>query len=208
MPRNKKSMMLFYNKLLRVIVMAVGLAVVLVGYFMLTVYILPQSYQASLAARKPEPVVTDVNVATKVILGQSFTMRVTGVNKGEEADVQIVSLGFPNLTSAANIKVLNHNFRQTPVLFSKGNEVGSDYAGTAKIVNAQYAIVEAMSRPWVNGNSYSLSLQVTPKAEGRFVVFVKSIAFPSWDRAHWPLAGMVDPQKEFVKAYYIEVTNA
>jgi hypothetical protein len=202
-------MRILYNKLLRAIVLAIVVAAALAGYFALTVYILPQSYQVFLVPREPEPVVADVNVPAKVRLGQPFTITVTGVNNGEEADVQIVSVGFPNLTSAAtNIKVLNHNFRQTPVLISKGDKVGSEYVGTAKTIDAQYAIVEAMSRPWASGNLYSLSLQVTPKAEGQFVVFVKSIAFPSWNRAHWPLAGLVDLQKEFVKVYYIKVINA
>jgi hypothetical protein len=161
-----------------------------------------------LVPRKPEPEVSDVNLPAKVILGQPFIITIQGVNNGEEADVQLVSVGFPNLTSAANIKVLSHNFRQTPVIIQKGDKVGSQYVGTEKTVDAQYVIIEAMSRPWASRSSYNLSLQVTPEAEGTFAVFVKSIAFPGWSRAHWPLDGLLDPQKEFVKVYYIEVTNA
>jgi hypothetical protein len=208
MPRNKRSVVLLHNKLLRTLVLAIGVSVALAGYFALSIYVLPQSYQKSSVPRKPEPVVTDVNMPASVILGTSFTITVTGVNNGEEADVQIVSVGFPNLTSTTNVKVLNHNFRQMPIVVGKGGKVGSEYVGTAKTVDAQYIIVEAMSRPWPSGNSYSLSLQVIPETEGPFVVLIKSIGFPSWNGAHWPQDGLVDPQKEFVKGYHIEVTNA
>lgn len=194
--------------MLKTTVLAIGVVAALAGYFALTIYILPQSYQASLVPRKPEPEISDVHLPTKVVIGQPFTITVRGINNGDEADVQLVSVGFPNLTSTANIKVLSHSFRQTPVLIQKGDKVGSEYVGTEKTVDAQYVIVEAMSRPWARHSSYSLNLQVTLEAEGTFAVFVKSIAFPGWNRAHWPLDGLVDPQKEFVKAYYVEVTNA
>jgi len=208
MPRNKRLVVILYNKLLRALVLAIGVSVALAGYFTLSVYFLPQSYQKSLVPRKPEPVVTDVNMPASVMLGKSFTITVTGANNGEEADVQIVSVGFPNLTSTTNIKVLKHNFRQMPVLVGKGGKVGSEYAGTAKTVDSQYAIVEAMSRPWASGNSYSLNLQVMPETEGPFIVLIKSIGFPNWNGAHWPQDGLLDPQKEFVKGYHIEVVKA
>lgn len=192
----------------RSIALAAGVAAALAVYFALSVYVLPQSYQASLVPRRPDPVITDVNVPAKVTLGQPVAIKITAINNGEEADAQLVSVGFPNLTSTANnIKVLNHNFRQTPILISKGTMIGSEYSGGEKTVAAQYAIVEALSRPWTSHNSYSLSLQVTPKSTGQFVLFIKTVAFPNSDRAHWPVDGLVDYQKEFVKPYYIEVTK-
>jgi hypothetical protein len=209
MPRNKRSMVLFYDKLLRAIVLAAVVAAALAGYFALTVYVLPQSYQASLAPRKAAPVVTEVNLPSRVTLGQSFTISVTGTNKGDEIDMQTVSIGFPNFTDTGNIKVISHNFRQTPLLTSRGKQIGSEYVGTEKTISAQYAIVEAVSRPWASGSSYSIGLQVTPQAEGRFVVFVKSVALPhNGNQAHWPQEGVLDSQKELVKVYTVDVAKA
>jgi hypothetical protein len=185
--------------------MAVASALLL--YFSLMFYVFPQSYQ-SMEPRKPQPVVTNASLsATEITLGQPFAIFVTGVNSGEDADMQIVSIGFPNLTRTDSIKVLGHDFAQTPILINAGEEIASGYSGTL-MVKAQYASVEAFSRPWTSGRSYSIELQVKPEAEGTFAVFVKSVAFPhSWDGAHWPDKGIIDHQKEFVQVYYVKVAK-
>jgi hypothetical protein len=73
---------------------------------------------------------------------------------------------------------------------------------------AQYASIEAFSRPWEAGNTYTADIEVIPKTEGRFVVFVKSVALPhTWDQAHYPQAGTLDQQKEFVEIYSVQVTK-
>ncbi len=209
MPRNKRSMVFFYGKLLRAMVLVAVVAAALAGYFALSVYILPHSYQASLVPRKAAPIVTQVSLPPRVTLGQSFAIFVNATNDGDEADVQTVSIGFPNFTGTDSIKVASHNFRQTPMLIIKGKQVGSEYVGAEKPVDAQYAIVEAMSRPWASGNSYSITLQVTPETEGRFVAFVKSIALPhNGNQAHWPQEGVLDQQKELVKVYTVDVAKA
>lgn len=184
-----------------------AVAAALILYLLLTLYVFPQSYQL-IEPRRPEAAVTNVSVlASEVKLGQAFAVSVAGINRGEEADMQIVSIGFPNLTSTDNIKVIAHDFAQTPILISAGDEVGSEYTGE-ELVDAQYASVEASSRPWQGGSAYSIDLQVTPEAEGRFAIFVKSVAFPhSWDGAHWPQDGLVDYQKEFVQVHYVQVTK-
>jgi hypothetical protein len=187
-----------------ILVGAVASALVL--YFSLTLYVFPQLYQ-SIEPRRPEAAVTKVGVlASKVELGQAFVISVTGINRGEVADMQIVSIGFPNLTTTNNMEVLTHDFAQTPILISPGDEVSSEYG--ERLVDAQYPSVEAYSRPWVGGRTYSIDLQVTPEAEGSFVIYVKSIAFPqSWDGAHWPQDGIVDYQKEFVEVHYVQATK-
>jgi hypothetical protein len=92
-------------------------------------------------------------------------------------------------------------------LITAGDEIGSDYTGET-LVAAQYASLEAFSRPWSDGSIYTIDVQVKPESEGRFAIFVKSVAFPhSWDRAHWPAGGITDYQKEFVEVYYVQVTN-
>ena len=194
--------------MLRAIILGVAFAAALVLYFSLTLYVFPQLYQ-SIQPHKPEAVVTNVGISEAAItLGQAIVISVNGTNTGENADMQIVSIGFPNLTRTDSIEVLAHNFAQTPILVAAGRDVGSGYAGTAVPVKAQYASVEAFSRPWAGGRFYTIDLQVKPEVEGTFAIFVKSVAFPhSWDGAHWPQEGVVDPQQEFVEVHYVEVTK-
>ena len=190
------------------IILAGVVAAALLLYITLSLYVFPQMYQ-SIEPRRPEAVITNVSLSTPAIrLGQTFVISVTGTNRGEEADMQIVSVGFPNLTRADNMVVLEHNFTQTPILINTSDVIGSEYSGTQRTVHARYPSVEAFSRPWPGGNTYNIDLQVRPEAEGRFVVLVKSVAFPhSWDGAHWPKDGVIDYQKELVEPYYVQVTK-
>jgi hypothetical protein len=195
--------------LYKAIVLAAVIAAALAAYFVVTVYVLPQSFQQSIAPRRPEAAVNDVGIsAGEIALGESFSISVTGANRGEEADMQIVSVGFPNMTRPDGIRLVEHNFRQTPLRVNPGDSVGSGYTGIDQVVAAQYPSVEAFSRPWDSGAEYSLMLEVEPEAEGRFVVFVKSVALPhSWDGAHWPQNGVTDYQQEFVEAYSVQVVG-
>ena len=153
---------------------------------------------------------TDVSLSTPdIALGQALTISVTGTNNGEDAaDMQIVSVGFPNLTSIDNIKILKHNFTQTPMLITPGELLSSQYSTTEESVSAQYASIEAFSRPWEADKTYSADIEVIPKTEGKFVVFIKSVALPhTWEQAHYPQDGTLDQQKEFVETYSVQVTK-
>jgi hypothetical protein len=51
-----------------------------------------------------------------------------------------------------------------------------------------------------------MQLEVKPDSAGRFVILLKSVAFPHLNQfAHYPLNGLRDYQNEFVKAYSIQV---
>jgi hypothetical protein len=124
------------------------------------------------------------------------------------ADMQIVSIGFPNLTASSEVELLGHNFRQAPITVNRGDPVGSQYTGT-ETISAQYPSIEAFSRPWDEGQQYNVELRVKPQAEGSFVILVKSVAFPhTWDGAHYPREGLVDYQNEFVESYSVQVTKS
>jgi hypothetical protein len=194
--------------LLKATILIVTVAAALIAYFSLSLYIFPQSYQL-IEPRRPHATVTDVGLsAHNITLGQALVISVAGTNSGDEADMQIVSVGFPNLTTTDNIKILRHDFVQTPVLIAAGERLSSEYSNTERPVVAQYASIEAFSRPWETGKTYSTDVQVVPKTEGRFVVFVKSIALPhTWEGAHYPQNGILDHQKEFVEVYSIKVTK-
>ena len=195
--------------MLKAIILTGAVAAALVAYFSLSLYVFPQSYQ-SIEPRRPQAIVNDVNLsAPSLTLGQALIISVTGTNNGEDAaDMQIVSIGFPNLTSIDNIKTLKHNFTQTPMLITPGKLLSSQYSNTGESVLAQYASIEAFSRPWEAGKTYSADIEVIPKTEGKFVVFIKSVALPhTWDRAHYPQDGTLDQQKEFVGTYSVQVTK-
>jgi hypothetical protein len=195
--------------LLKAIILTVAVAVALLVYFSLSLYVFPQLYQ-SIEARRPQAIVTDVSLsAPDIALGQALTISVTGKNNGEDADMQIVSVGFPNLTTTDNIKILKHNFDQTPMLIAPPGELSSSgYSDTDSPVLAQYTSIEVFSRPWEAGKTYSADIEVIPKTEGRFVVFIKSVALPhTWEQAHYPQDGTLDQQKEFVETYSVEVTK-
>jgi hypothetical protein len=194
--------------LLKAIILTAAVAVALVAYLSLSLYVFPQLYQ-SIEARRPQAIVTDVSLsAPDIALGQTLTISVTGTNNGEDADMQIVSVGFPNLTATDNINILKHDFNQMPILIAPGELLSSEYSDTDSSVLAQYASIEAFSRPWEAGKTYTADIEVTPKMEGRFVVFVKSVALPhTWDQAHYPQDGTLDQQKEFVEIYSVQVTK-
>jgi hypothetical protein len=194
--------------LLKTVIFTGAIAVALIVYFSLSLYVFPQSYQ-SIEARRPQANITDVTLSTHAIaLGQALTISITGTNYGEDADMQIVSVGFPNLTTTDNIKVLKHNFDQTPIWIAPGELLSSEYSDTDPSVLAQYTSIEAFSRPWETGKIYSADIEVIPKTEGRFVILVKSVALPhTWEQAHYPQEGILDQQKEFVETYSVQVTK-
>jgi hypothetical protein len=194
--------------LLKTVIFTGAIAVALIVYFSLSLYVFPQSYQ-SIEARRPQANITDVTLSTHAIaLGQALTISITGTNYGEDADMQIVSVGFPNLTTTDNIKVLKHNFDQTPIWIAPGELLSSEYSDTDSSVLAQYTSIEAFSRPWETGKIYSADIEVIPKTEGRFVILVKSVALPhTWEQAHYPQEGILDQQKEFVETYSVQVTK-
>lgn len=194
--------------MLKTVIFTGSIAVALIVYFSLSLYVFPQSYQ-SIEARRPQANVTDVILSTHdITLGQALTISITGTNNGEDADMQVVSVGFPNLTTTDNIKVLKHNFDQTPIWIAPGEMLTSEYSDTDSSVLAQYTSIEAFSRPWETGKIYSAYIEVIPKTEGRFVIFVKSVALPhTWEQAHYPQDGILDQQKEFVESYSVQVTK-
>ena len=178
-------------------------------YFVLSLYILPMSYQESITPQRPEAVITSVEFSAKEIaLGEKFVISVTAENRGQEADMQIVSIGFPNLTRGDRATIASHDFRQTPFRVEPGDPVGTSYVGPQGNLTAVYPSIEAFSRPWEKDKSYSISIEVEPEAEGRFLVLTKSIAFPhTWEMAHYPREGALDYQKEFVQIHSVIVTK-
>jgi hypothetical protein len=193
----------------RAIILAAGIAAALAAYFVISLYVVPLSYLEGSRPLEPEAIVSEVEISSdQLVLGEEIAISVNGRNDGEMADMQIISIGFPNLTAGSEIEVVRHDFRQTPLIIDLGDPVGSAYAEGGS-VSAQYPSVEAFSRPWEGGAVFTVELRAKPLTEGNFVILVKAVAFPhSWDGAHYPRDGLVDYQQEFVEAYTIRVTKS
>ncbi|MGI0005786.1 MAG: hypothetical protein ACREAI_05175 [Nitrososphaera sp.] len=180
------------------------------AYLALAAFVVPQTYLLSLAPPKPAPEITSVSLSSpEIVLGESFTIRVAAANQGEQADLQLVSIAFPNATSAQVAAVQGHTFKQAPTTINPGKAVGAGYSGLERTVVAQYPAIESASRPWAPGETASIELLVKPEAEGRFVMLVKAVALPhNGDQAHYPHEGVLDHQGEYVTAYEVRVTKA
>ncbi len=177
-------------------------------YFALAVFVLPQPYSLMLALHRPAPVITSVTLSDDAItLGGEFSIRVSTVNRGDPADLQLVSVAFPNATRMDIVTVNSHNFKQSPFFVEPGDRIAAGYTGVQSVV-ARYPAVEAISRPWEPGEAFNIDLSVKPKSEGRFVIFVKAVGLPhNGDQAHYPAGGTLDQQDEYVDVYEVMVTK-
>src|SRR5690349_1894543 len=103
-------------------VAASGAAVIL--YFGLSFVFFPGFFHATLAHRHPAPELTSVILSPSpgqtVGVGKLVNISVVATNNGDAADVQTVSVGFPNITDAGQITIADQNFLQKPILISEG----------------------------------------------------------------------------------------
>ncbi|HEX6671924.1 MAG TPA: hypothetical protein VFC05_07295 [Nitrososphaeraceae archaeon] len=201
------------NNIIRVnttIVLIVLAAISLIIYYSLSILYIPQLYLSFSSEVKSQPVITGTKLSnSKVILGESFDLTITTRNHGDTADMQVVSLSFPNITSIDSIvKISDYNFTQKPVFIKVGDAVGSEYYGFDKVINAPYPSIEANSRPWHTGDYYQISIDVKPTSVGRFVIFSKTIALPHINELdHYPRFGIKDYQGEFIAVSAVDVVN-
>ena len=127
------------------IVLIVIAAISLIIYYSLSILYIPQLYFSSSSEVKSQPVITEAKLSdSKVVLGESFDLTITTSNNGDTADMQVVSLSFPNLTSIDSIvKISDYNFTQKPVFIEIGDEVGSEYVGLDKVINSPYPSIRS-----------------------------------------------------------------
>ncbi|MFZ0510599.1 MAG: hypothetical protein WAM14_03245 [Candidatus Nitrosopolaris sp.] len=197
------------NKRRETFILIASISVLLSVYFFLSLYAFPHLY-VTLPKIRPIPVINNVSLSSYVIeIGHSFHLSLTGANNGDSADIQTISVGFPNLTSIDGfVQIRQSDFNQKPLLIKKGEMVRSSYQGAENLISARYPSIEAFSRPWHSQVIHHIELEVKPISVGRFVIFLKSVAFPHLNQfAHYPLYGLRDYQNEFVKAYSIPVVK-
>jgi hypothetical protein len=198
-----------FNKRTEIFILIVSVSSLVSVYFFLSFYIVPHLY-IGLPKLKPMPEIHDVSLSSPVVgIGQRFYLTLTGINIGDSADIQTISAGFPNLTTTYGfVKIIHSDFIQKPIIIKKDEMVGSSYQGTGNLISAKYPSIEAFSRPWHSQVTHHIEFEITPNSIGRFVILLKSVAFPHLNQfAHYPLNGLRDYQNEFVKAYSIQVVK-
>jgi hypothetical protein len=190
------------------IVIIITIFGVLAMYFFFAVYFFPGFYLSHLSESYARPFISKVSFPlAEVNLGKSFQVSVIAVNEGDNADLQLVSMSFPNLTNTNEVvTVLSHNFTQSPLLVQQGEEIGSSYRGLADTIPAKFPSIQFYSRPWKSGTSYGAQLEVTPASSGKFTMLTKTVALPHInDSSHYPQSGLKDFQQEYVSAYSANV---
>lgn len=180
---------------------------VMAVYFALAVFVFPQTYQ-NVTVVHPRPALEVALSAQQITLGESFEAEITAYNNGDAADLQIVTIAFPQNDDLENVRITSYDFLQSPRMIQKGQEVGSEYAGGQMTVLAKYPFIEAYSRPSKSGDTFKIVLQITPKEEGLFKLYAKTVAMPHVDdESHFPTHGLQDQQNEFVQEYTVEVVK-
>jgi hypothetical protein len=201
----------------------VAVAGLITSYFILSFVFFPNFFlsQSEISKPKPMPVIISANTSTPAIeQGESFRISIAATNKGDNADVQTVSVSFPNSTSLISrdsaenkgnntiATILEQNFTQSTIFIAVGEQVGSNYSGGEQTTTATYPLVQFYSRPWQSNYTYQLLLEIEPPSNfaGRLMMFVKSVALPhTTESSHYPYVGVQDNQQEFVDVYYVDV---
>jgi len=175
------------------------------AYFALVMIVFPDAYEDTKIG-VPQPSL-EITLSTQQIkLGESFEMTLISNNIGQEADLQTVTVEFPQNQNLDNVKITSYDFLQSPKLFLKDSQVGSDYNGGQDLVHAKYPFLEAYNRPSKTGHSSSMTLQITPTEPGSFTIYSKTVAMPHLSEiSHFPVQGPLDHQNEFVQEHTIEV---
>ncbi len=187
-----------------VVLLSIGTSISI--FFGLTLFYFPPLFENT-SLNIPEPLI-DVEFSKNTIqLGESFNVSIISRNIGDQADIQIVSIGFPKLnTTDSIVKITSYNFTQSPHYVKINDEIGAKYSTANEFVNAKYPSIEAYSRPVPKDTMFAITLQVTPPQTGSFEVYAKTIAMPhSSDRSHFPQSGLLDFQEEYVQVHSVSV---
>ena len=180
-----------------------GLAV----YFGMVLFVAPYEF-SNIRVLDPQPSVATTISADRIHLGDSFRLTVNSENSNDVADIQIVSIEFPNMTQiGSRVEIVGYDFTQSPRYVKTGDDVGSEYSGGTKSVVAQYPSIEAYSRPVSPGAHHYLELKITPDTLGNFTIFVKTVAIPHGNNSHYPRSGIMDHQNEYVVPISVAVSQ-
>jgi len=148
----------------------------------------------------PKPKVKSIVVSPSptIRLGESLDITIKVENLGNPASWQSIAISLPNTTDVSSISILDHNLDEVEV-YEPGFKAGAKY-GTA-FVELRYPLIEGSATNWEKGSEKYLKVRVRPDREGRFLIYVKSVAFGSGVWVSAPAMGetnYVDQQLEYV----------
>lgn len=166
--------------------------------------VFPQIY-SNVEVGIPKPSL-NVIVPQQAKLGDTFQISLVTNNLGADADLQSVTVEFPQNKNLDNVKVVSYDFLQSPKLFLAGKEIGSEYNGNQNLIQAKYPFLEAYNRPSKTGHFSSMTLDITPTEIGVFTIYTKTVAMPHVSaESHFPVSGILDQQNEFVQEHKVMV---
>jgi hypothetical protein len=190
------------------IIIMVTIVGALATYFYFALYFFPDFYLSHLSESQAKPFLSIVRLPISAVdFGSPFKISVTAANQGDSADLQLVSISFPNLTNTGDaVTILSNNFTQSPLLVQQGEEIGSSYKGLSDVIQAEYPSIQFYSRPWKSGISYNAQVEINPSMAGKFTVLIKTVALPHINNSsHYPQSGIRDFQQEYVSPYSVNV---
>jgi hypothetical protein len=177
---------------------------IMTTYFVLMVIIFPQIY-SNTDIGIPKPTLETI-FPQQAKLGKPFEVTIISNNIGANADLQSVTVEFPQNQNLDNVKITSYDFLQSPKLFLQETLIGSDYNGGQDMVHSKYPFIEAYNRPSMTGHSSIMTLEIIPTELGPFTVYSKTVAMPHLSEiSHFPTQGILDHQNEFVQEHTIEV---
>jgi len=178
---------------------------IMAAYFILVTIVFPQLY-SNTEVGIPKPILKTM-LPQQVKIGQPFELTIISNNLGADADLQTVTVEFPQIQNLDNIHIVSYDFLQSPKIFLNGKQIGTSYNGNKNLIEAKYPFLEAYNRPSRTNHSSSMTLKITPTETGVFTIYTKTVAMPHIsDESHYPRQGILDQQNEFVQEYKVMVT--
>jgi len=176
--------------------------VILAIYFTFVLVIFPQIYSNNDFGTAKPTLYTMIPEQAK--LDEPFEITLVSNNEGAEADLQTVTVGFPQISNMDDIKIVSYDFLQSPKIFLQGRQIGSSYNSNNTPIEAKYPILEAYNRPSKTNHSSSMTIQIIPHQAGTFLIYTKTVTMPhTSEQSHFPRQGILDQQNEFVQEHKV-----
>lgn len=152
--------------------------------------------------RGPEPMLVNVKVPKEAEAGRPLEIQAGITNERGYAEVETLSLAFPNLNSTDFMHVKSTSFDFTRFI----NHGDKTYSSERIATYAKYPSVEFDAKSVHKGDKLDVTLQVWPHKAGSFVIYAKVIARNKNKTVRFPTAGSLsDYTRDFVRTYTVSV---
>ena len=147
----------------------------------------------------PEPTLTNIKLSTdEIALGDSFNLTVSSINNGGIAADGGINVSFPSFQDSDDdnhILDLGTDTGEPGLkLFPNDSEIHKK-SGTK--FSAQYLLSEYADADWSSGIEKQMKIQVTPKEEGDFVIYIRSAMGEGTDYVNDPSSSSIYDQQDW-----------